>query len=70
VMREVTDGAWTSVAAWSGPPHENGFRATLVVAHGDRVLGSAPLFEFDLHDWRARFLSLQQQTPLFLPTTR
>jgi hypothetical protein len=64
------DGAWTSIAAWGGPPDRGGFRATLVVAHGDTVLGTAPLFTFDLHDWRARFVSPQAQTPLFLPVTR
>ncbi|HET8626156.1 MAG TPA: hypothetical protein VFL91_01985 [Thermomicrobiales bacterium] len=64
------DGAWTSIAAWGGPPDHGGFRATLVVAHGDTVLGTASLFTFDLHDWRARFVSPQAQTPLFLPVTR
>jgi hypothetical protein len=64
------DGAWTSVASWSGPPFRNGFKASLVVSHGDQVLGSTLLFEFELHNWQARYISLQSASPLFLPIQR
>ena len=71
--REATgtlDGAWTSIASWSGEPRFGPYRATLVIGHGDRVLGSVPLFEFELQDWRARYLDLREQPPLFLPPSR
>ncbi|MGN6813582.1 MAG: hypothetical protein ACTHMP_22150, partial [Thermomicrobiales bacterium] len=64
------DGAWTSVASWSGPPFRNGFKASLVVSHGDQVLGSTPLFEFELQNWHARYISLHAVSPLFLPILR
>ena len=63
------DGAWTSVIAWSGPPHERAFHASLVVTRGDRVLATIPAFEFELYNWRARFLTvtLPGGGPFFLP---
>jgi hypothetical protein len=63
------DGAWTSIIAWSGPPDRGEFRASLVVTRGDRVLRVIPAFNFELYDWRARYLTLTMPEggPFFLP---
>jgi hypothetical protein len=66
------DGAWTPIAAWSGPPTSGIFRASLVVARGDAVVGSTAIFEFELRDWRARYVehTLPADRVYFFPTQR
>ena len=63
------DGAWTSIIAWSGPPERGEFRASLVVTRGDRVLRVIPAFNFELRDWRARYLTptMPEGGPFVLP---
>ncbi|MFN8516345.1 MAG: hypothetical protein U0841_27935 [Chloroflexia bacterium] len=50
------DGAWTPISSWSGPPTSGPFRASLVVARGEAIVGSLPLFEFELRAWQARYV--------------
>jgi hypothetical protein len=66
------DGAWTPVAAWHGPPKSGLFRAALVITRGETVIGTLPAFEFELWDWRARYVdsTLPPDRVYFFPSER